>query len=183
MSRFHTESRLAIKRAFKQVKEGDKEMTQELMSITIGDVLRMIKEMKKTMPEYAETLMGPRTRGSTTLKGLDYLDPHRVCKLLEIKENGTHIYTAHAPELDGMCGAGSLKEVIEKGLVDQVRVRVGVHGPELYISNASNQHHPNDDITIITVLDDHGNRVVATWHPGPPFEPLDTNTGVKYDTK
>lgn len=169
---------------------------------TIGDVVDLIHRMTTSanhrLATHGYTLLGPRVRGSTTKYGLETLPHGRlvVDKIwyykdrLERVEKGVRLLEVHAPELEGVLGAVSYRQVKEKGLVPGERD--GPHGPELYLNMPVTWLISEPYVAVIVGPPADGfedpalDRVVYTWHPGPPLKPyrpgvnpIDPLTGVK----
>jgi len=152
----------------------------------ISNVVNLIysntRSQNEALAKHAKTLIGPRTRGSTTSNGLGYIPSYR--KLNKINHplvTDADCYVIHAPELNGRIEAVALEFAWKKNLV--VNLREGAHGPELFVDQSQNgQSVPEDNIYII--VGKEGNEDADfTWHPGEPLLPLDKginpNTAVK----
>ena len=143
----------------------------------IYKTIKDIKELRNEMytgcdPEivaHARSLMGPRTRGSTTEKGLSAIPDET--ELIEIfppaatAQPGSRYFTVPAPNIGGRLGAVSLFKAEELGL--KVEERMGKHGPELFINRPVEEAEmlPCTFITVITGEHD-GQEILFTWHPG-----------------
>ena len=166
---------------------------------TVGEIKEMIESMKgmKGMLDYAEGLEGPRTRGSTTEKGLDVIPDSRTVELIEHEEvlEECDCYKLYAPELEGRLGAIRFEEAFGEGMLrgkSAVKIRQGDHGMELYIDvDRENAYDPDADGPRSSKLYGHSAEyifviigwhdspdcserqpVVYTWHPGEPQRPL-----------
>ena len=102
---------------------------------TVGDVHDMLDEMVEAgdLIGHVTTLLGPRTRGSTTEEGLDVLPRNRKLQVAAPSSlsEGCRCFYCYAPELGGRTGAVPLGEALRTGLT--VKARLGDHGEELYI--------------------------------------------------
>ena len=156
----------------------------------IGDIIAILKKMEcdDALKSHAATLVGPRTRGSTTTKGLNVLPSSRPLTQVFpdklVASPGCEYYTVLAPELEGRLGAIPLAAVEEQQLA--FKSRKGVHGRELYIDlNPGEVELPSTDrITIIVgPQEGYADGVIFTWHPGAPLAsasaPLCDLTAVK----
>ena len=176
---------------------------------TVGEIKEMIESMKgmKGMLEYAEGLEGPRTRGSTTEKGLDVIPDSRTVELIEHEEvlEGCDCYILYAPELEGRLGAIRFDEALGEGMLygeGVVKIRQGDHGMELYIDvDRENAYDPRHGsmvdrparcsakwIYVIIGWNDipdcnERQPVVYTWHPGEPQRPLGDGINEKTSVK
>ncbi len=143
----------------------------------------------ENLRQHAETLLGPRQRGSTTSGGLDQLDPDTIGDEFQPPEGvgipGCRYLEFAAPGIDGRLGAVPLEEALAANL--PVRVRNGKHGYELFVDrDPSEAAMPKTDtITVILGPHDTGDfpEVVWTWHPGKPLgtlrAPMSASTAVK----
>ena len=146
----------------------------------IKEVVSMIDRMCKSnvegIFEHAKTLIGPRTRGSSSATGLESFSPELELELVETHNDNVRVYQIqHDNDLfNGKIGVMSLKDALENH--HAVGVRLGPHGPELYIANVDRWFMPETfDTNILTVivgpdkeLSPHED-VVHTWFPGPAF--------------
>ena len=157
----------------------------------IGDVLDLIEANRNSSnPElaaHAETLLGPRTRGSTTKLGLESLNRDKPISEVshESVEAPCVAYRFHDRSLGGEMGAVSLCRalVASEGVV----VRQGEHGPELVAVEPRVQllQLRYEGYVWVVVGECEGEQAVFTWHPGEPLKPyspdgpLTARTGVK----
>ena len=136
--------------------------------------------------EYAKTLTGPRTRGSTTVKSLlDFSPEYPIHRFHSPCVTGpASCYRVHCPGIGGVVCALPYDEAKKLG---SVTVEDGAHGPELVVYVETNRAKLNtDDIYIIVDLEKVGTqtmKVVSTWHPGKPLgilsDGVNSQTGVK----
>jgi len=164
--------------------------------ITLETILDIIEAMKSVpaLAGYAASLEGPRTRGSTTAHGLDYL------LYKEEYQSGAE-FTPQAAAIPGCryfkfmvpgdmrteLGAVPIEFLQVMGRMEEICVRKGAHGYELFLDVpvAEAVLIPVDHITVILGPDETGAlpEIVWTWHPGTPLgsaKPgIDSNTGVK----
>jgi len=151
---------------------------------TLKDVERAMRALWREDPEYARTLLGPRTRGSTTERALFELG-HDGWPTLQVRDReiayvgegqrGAAIYTAQIPELGGRLGAVPLADLGDDQL-ERVRVRRGPHALELYVEGVDTSTLPPTDLVTFVVGQDY---TLWTWHPGLPLNPLDGEVAVK----
>jgi hypothetical protein len=173
----------------------------------ISMVLQRIYEMMAvpSLRDHAKSLLGPRTRGSTTTWGLEDVDQlvgkHKKSKVLslmafevempeEVKMPGCRYFKFSESYLEGTLGARALSRVLKNDWCDhEVKVRKGAHGYELYIDRTPDEWSGHGVTTcehyIILGPDETGTfpEVVYTWHPGRPLAPankgLSDHTAVK----
>ena len=156
----------------------------------IKDLNGIYEAFLKTLdddPEYAMTLVGNRTRGSRTrmpvftlLHGEVVLaHANRPVRYVGEGQGGASIYEADMPELQGEIRAITVDQIAEIGgsLVSKVRMRIGKHGPELYLKGAALGNVQTDVVTFIVGPDGD----LWTWYPGPAMDPLGGNVAVKFD--
>jgi hypothetical protein len=132
---------------------------------------------------HLDTLKGPRTRGSTTAKGLDALTDR---DLIPIDKEDRHLvgHDCHAFYIELSASEIEMMQpklgAIPLSCLDadsSVKIRYGVHGWELYSDDYDdNQFGTTDRIYIIWHITEH---CVATWHPGKPLKHLGKDTAVK----
>lgn len=154
---------------------------------TVKDIVELIIENANSnnqeLAKHARTLQGPRKRGSTTDAGLE--DISQGFKLEDVTQDciealspGCKCYRFFANELCGKIGASPLNFYRDCDL-DMIRVRMGEHGPELYVpSEGCDEFYP-ENYTYVIVGEFAGEQAVFTWHPGKPLAPLSPLTGVK----
>lgn len=149
----------------------------------LGTIFSLLSKMRgrEHLADYAKTLIGPRTRGSTTTAGIETLSPNLVGKTF-VPETGavpgcTYVHF-EAPSLNGRLGAVSLENIPDEDL-SLVRVRKGPHGHEFYIDRPQHEGISCSFITVILGPDDNGDDIVWTWHPGLPLEPMNHKGAVK----
>ena len=140
---------------------------------TIGSIRNLIKSMKKgPLAGYAETLVGPRTRGSMSVLGLNKMMAKTPLTEFRpaagVAQEGVRYFRARIPGLGGRLGAIPYSEAVAKNLT--IRERVGKHGAELFLNRAPNLKNmkPVDYATFI-VGKEKGKDVLFTWHPGMPL--------------
>lgn len=151
---------------------------------TIADALALLDSMLQSddteLAGHARTLVGHRSRGSTTSDGLDELpgstglsdDTGTLPD--QVKAPGCRYFTAFALGLNPCVGAITYRTAVEMFGKEAVRERQGPHGPELYIDQSEEDARlvPVAKITIIVgPFKDKGD-VIYTWHPGLPLAPL-----------
>ena len=147
--------------------------------MTISDILSLIDRMSasgvKALAAHAETLRGPRSRGSVSEKGLEALPQDREGVEFQPSKGvgipGCRYLEFAAPEIGGRLGACRLADALAGGL--QVRVRSGKHGYELFVDRDPQgvEMLSADSLTVILGPDETGTfpEVVWTWHPGRPM--------------
>lgn len=154
--------------------------THKGIHMKIKEVISIIDKMLKSgideLFEHAKTLVGPRRRGSLSDTGLESFDPELELQLVETQSNGVRVYqTEHDnKEFNGRIGVMSLKDALRH---NQVGVRLGPHGPEMYIILNECWSTPKTfDTELLTVivgpdkdLSPHED-VIHTWFPGPAYE-------------
>lgn len=153
---------------------------------TIADLHNLIaanlNSTNEQLSGHAGTLLGPRTRGSTTEYGLDELPLDReIFPVYECSavSDGVDAYWCKANELKPRLGAVELGHCIETR--QAVHVREGSHGTELYLDVPPKDcNMPATDYITILVGDCAGERAVFTWHPGQPLPPV--SEGLKWNT-
>lgn len=146
---------------------------------------------------HAKSLLGPRTRGSTTNGGLDKLPPDTevvemtdiLCK--DVKKPGCRYFRIYAPTLWPVLGAITYQTACERVGKGRIKSRTGPHGPELFIDQPEGPSAENETAWLTVILGPAGeygfpSGVVYTWHPGLPlaiYDPSQTEihplTGVK----
>lgn len=148
---------------------------------TIGALLNL--------PGFRDDLKGPRTRGSTTERGLDALDPDTNVSEFTPQAGAVSVaryFRVEAPQLGGRLGAVSLKS-LPADLLPLLRARdTENHGRELFLdrdeSTADLPGAPFLTVILgpIPVRDDDGEPVTGddgepvttlgwwTWFPGEP---------------
>lgn len=133
----------------------------------------MLNSGNADLIKHAQTLLGPRTRGSVTSKSLDQMNP--TIEMVEFQPPkgagipGCRYFQAEMQGIGGHMGAMSLKKALENGL--QVSCRCGKHGYELFVDRGPEGvvMLPTDTVTVVLGPDETGTmpEVVWTWHPGP----------------
>ncbi len=151
----------------------------------LKDIERAMRAMWREDQEYARTLLGRRTRGSTTSYPLFELGfdgwpklavRDRPIEYVGEGQRGASIYRAAIEELCGTVGACALEDLSDL-MLERVRVRRGAHGYELYIPEYERDRRLADEITFVVGPD----YTLWTWHPGPALEPLSPRVAVKLD--
>lgn len=141
------------------------------------DLIRRMAEVP-ALAAHAQTLQGPRTRGSTTERGLDALHGGEPFFLedvpQEIRRPGCRYFVAHAAELGSRVRVLPHAACVERNL--PVESREGPHGPELF---AKVPEALLDNLGLLgsgrvgvvvgppTEFPEFPDGVVYTWHPGP----------------
>jgi hypothetical protein len=119
---------------------------------------------------YADTLRGPRTRGSTTGKGLEALPEDfvaRECYYQDDAGKGVVILRGETDALEGQLGVVSLKQALTDGY--PVSVREGDHGLELFIDQDDVDLIRTNVLTFLVSNEDHDEvpaGCLITWYPG-----------------
>ena len=142
------------------------------------------------LADHARSLMGARTRGSTTVCGLEDIDDQEltVPKLApEVVRPGVKYYFGIEPKLGGRIGTVSLDDYAATAMtLNGVHVRKGRHGFELFIDEPMRPDtlRPTIGFTVIIGPDPELSPevdIVHTWHPGMPMAPcmITDATGVK----
>ena len=154
---------------------------------TVGDIVQLIisntQSENAELAKHAKTLLGPRTRGSTTEFGLEAMPAsHRLDKArpgnTDCVADGCVLYLiGDARRLNGQVKAVPLSQAFVRNL--DVQIRDGEHGSELFVDADDCEGIPTNIISVI-VGEFAGERAVFTWHPGPPMSPL--SEGVKRTT-
>jgi len=161
--------------------------------MTIRDMQTLIDRMAGSsnaeLARHAGTLKGPRTRGSTSQKGLDSVPGD--CEGQEFQPpNGAGIpgcryLRFYTPDIGGRLGAVPLSLALEREWA--VRLRSGKHGYELFVDRCPSEAAMPETSTLTVILgpDETGTlpEVVWTWHPGEPLSslkgPVSDSTAVK----
>lgn len=166
---------------------------------TIADALKIIQAMlaHPELSGHAQSLLGPRTRGSTTNAGLDKLPLDQEVEEMtgdlcaEVKKPGCRYFRLYAPELHGVLGAITYQTAVQRHGVNGIKSREGPHGPELFIDRPQGSEDANETSWLTIILGPAGeygfeSGVVYTWHPGLPLAIYDASqteihplTGVK----
>ena len=162
----------------------------------VGDVVKLIEAMiagpVEMLQKHGQSLVGPRTRGSTCPFGLADLNLHlsieEVHPNVEVIQPECRYYILQLNNDMGMkLGAVRLKDLVDSdGCVEGVRMtymggpekvgipapvtlRRGKHGYEFFVDvpKAEARMVGTDFITIITEEYPGFGTVVSTWHPGP----------------
>ena len=150
----------------------------------VSQILDMInsKPCCDEITHHHESLKGPRTRGSTTERGLDIISDVELEDHTEaVKELYPEVYMSGCryfyamEDLGGDMRAIPLGEAIRQGMT--VKMRDGDHGPELYAVDTMGIRFSTDELWIIvgphTCKDcSEPHDVVFTWHPGYLLGPL-----------
>jgi len=177
---------------------------------TVADFVQLLDNMlassNEAIADHAKTLVGPRTRGSTSNVGLDALPASTVVcpieklqkrydkvdysKLVDpgcrafvlLQESNFEIRDWAADDddcaLDLRLGAESLLHVLQAGLT--VTERSGAHGPELFVDRElAPSGLPRTTLITIILGEEAGQEVMFTWHPGLPWRPWNGHTVTK----
>ena len=168
--------------------------TVAMQTVSLQAILALIAAMKKipALAGHAASLEGPRTRGSTTQKGLESLLDGGIGQLIGeefIPEAGgipgcRYISYPCPQSMGARLGAVALATVTD---IDSVKVRLGAHGYEMYLDvpRVEAEMPKATTVTIILGPDETGalTEIVWTWHPGEPLgnaKPgIGPNSGVK----
>jgi hypothetical protein len=150
---------------------------------TIADLHKLIdanrRSPSKKLAEHAATLVGPRDRGSTTSKGIYYIDPDtpmsNTSEDVPNRDPKCRYYVFAVPEdMDARLGAIPLRLALAMG--HKVCLREGDHGYELYLDQPAGKMPPVNFCTAI-VGTWEGETALFTWHPGEPLRPLKDSNG------
>jgi len=123
---------------------------------------------------HARTLLGPRTHGSTTRRGImdgfGYSSLHHIHSAA-VKPPCYAFGFNDDTALGGQLGAVSLAQARMMGL--DIQERDGIHGRELFGTSriAAKVNMPSTTEFTIIVGEFEGELAVFTWHPGPPLAP------------
>ena len=155
-------------------------------TMTKKEILAGIELTASLDSDYADTLRGARTRGSTTKHGLEELPEDYVATLDEDQScagPGTAIYRGGDGVLGGKLGILGLAEALERGFtVSAVR---GEHGPELVAKPAGLISHGSlwsSRLTFIVATEENKEvpaGALVTWYPGRVTPLLGFNVAVK----
>lgn len=135
--------------------------------------------------KHALTLLGLRKTGSTTEIGLQDIPgdtPIQPYHSATVKP-GCRAFHFKA-EMGARIGAVRMDEALDLNV--ELRVREGVHGPEVFCELPGEGLETHDIVVILGPSD--GTEVVYTWHPGFPLAPFGgvfwtADTAVKIDYK
>ena len=159
-------------------------LSDKLQAMNKNDILNGIELTSKLDEGYANSLRGPRTRGSITKNGLEDLPEDYIITLLEdqsLAMKGTAFFQGDHGNLNGKLGIMSLQQAVDVGL--KVKARAGKHGTELYIDQEEAEMIPSKVITFIIATDGNTDGIekggLITWYPGEPTPNLDTRVAVK----
>lgn len=165
-------------------------MTTATAELTTYGVVNLIRRMStcgsEAIEAQAATLIGPRTRGSTTEKGLDEV---ANVPLVEVTETLSHkvrrprcrYFEAHVPDLGGRIGAVAYAKAMRSvyGIDPNAIVRrAGPHGHELVVDRPLQEIELPRTDTLYVILGPRNEYpgfpegIVYTWHPGEPLRPL-----------
>ena len=151
------------------------------MMKTVQDILDLLEANlasdKEELRKHAATLVGPRTRGSTTEHGLEKLPEDRKLSHAYSPHiaGGCDGYKVDGPELKGKVGAIPFGDAQDLGTI---KVREGDHGLELFLTPSTlvrsdfADSFDADEIYFI-IGDFEGETALFTWHPGPPLGRLE----------
>lgn len=150
---------------------------------TIKDINDLIQDMLNSdnLADHAATLLGPRTRGSTSRWALRDLDPTTPLEKVtsDHVDEPLELYCATVPdEFGGVISAMRLEDVLYEG--HEVKVKAGEHGYELRaVPSGRLKRMPTNEVYFVVGWSG-GERALYTWHPGPPLG--DIRHGVNDDT-
>ena len=148
--------------------------------MTKSEILKGIELTKELDAGYASSLEGPRTRGSTTDKGLIDLPEDYEISLMDdqsLAGPGTAIYQGPSGNLGGRVGALPLSHLVGDTLSmnttgRQIMARIGSHGPELYLDRDAKELPGHGTLTFIIATDGNPDGLkpgaLVTWYPGEP---------------
>jgi len=161
-----------------------------LTTISKSDILSAINTTSLADEGYAQSLRGPRTRGSVTAKGLADLPDNYIAEALADQSaagKATRIYQGPDGGLGGKLGMMTLAAALDQG--KEVKVRLGKHGPELYLNRtlgdekeAGDWMAPSSVLTFIVATEGYPDVAAGgliTWYPGPVTPNLDPGVAVK----
>ena len=157
-------------------------------TMTKTDILNGIELTADFDSDYADTLRGARTRGSTTKHGLEELPEDYVATLDEDQScagAGTAIYRGGDGVLGGKLGILGLAEALERGLHVAARLDEE-HGPYLVAVEVDEYimegRFLSSRLTFIVAAEDNEEvpcGALGTWYPGRVTPMLDENVAVK----
>jgi len=143
----------------------------------IGELRNLLSRMMMipALKRHAESLMGPRMRGSLTDKGLSVLsDDVQLVEFTpadDVRDPKCRYFGFHSPELYGRLGAIALEVALSRGWT--VKSREGAHGLELFrdVTPEDCTMPRVDDFVVILGPDTSSpdELVAFTWHPGEPL--------------
>ena len=150
-------------------------------------LLAMLNSSNEELVKHAKTLCGPRTHGSRTKYDLSVIPDHRLLydsteSFQSVLSGEVKLYSVNAPEILGSINAMALTDI---RVIENIRVRKGLHGFELYIpANEPGIVDQPDKLqkceTIYFIVGSfQGEEALFTWHPGPPLAVLNPLTAVK----
>ena len=138
-----------------------------------------LKSESRELRIHAESMLGKRSRGSTTELSLKELGCDQGLEHM-YHENGCDYYLMYSDNIGGKIGTRPLGELLAEGKT--VSIRNGEHGEELYLDNDSRELVPTNIVCFI-VGKQGEETALFTWHPGYPLDPytgkLHKNVGVK----
>jgi hypothetical protein len=145
---------------------------------TVKDIKELIlvnaKSKDPQLRAHAETLFGPRTRGSTTSIAL--MDVPDWVPLEEVENHpdvnpGCFLFR-FSHEVGGVLGALPFSHLYCRGA--EIKVQQGAHGLELVTEKRDWQSESVKCNQIYVICGHHaGEFAVFTWHPGEPLGTLD----------
>ena len=154
---------------------------------TIGDIVKLVDRMAQSGSEelrkHAATLVGARTRGSTTQIGLSDIRLDQTIELFvsDAVSQDCVCFSAAVTGLGGIVKATTLKDALEYGY--DVELRNGDHGYELFIDQEDGEGFGiGTNIAYFIIGESEGQDALFTWHPGEPLEPLSGQWGPFRDT-
>jgi hypothetical protein len=165
------------------------------MHNNLSDILAALRVTSDEDPDYADTLCGPRTRGSTAeavfaaTPGGDFslTVPDRPLTPIDGASNGAQAYSCLIREINGRLGASALADLNDADLTG-VRVRRGAHGVELYLTCSCGHRgcmvcHADENAcfneTAVTTFIVGPKGDLWTWFPGPLMGTLPRDCAVK----
>jgi hypothetical protein len=153
---------------------------------TVGDLCDIIannlNSTNEELSNWAKTLLGPRTHGSTTSLPLSSVNKNTPVEVFDTPQvKGATCFIFDAPEaMRPTLGALPLLDVIAMGYIDSIATRDGIHGKELYLPGGDDLVQPAKDICVI-VGEFQGEQAVFTWHPGKPLAPYNPELGLDFN--
>jgi hypothetical protein len=146
----------------------------------LSSIQQLIRENSQSANEglakHAATLIGKRSHGSTTTKGIEECNPD--IPLFELsRTDGLVIYQFQDESIGGVLGAVPFFYAYKNKW--KIVIRDGVHGQELFSPDHPEENTSTDLICVIVGIHE-GELAVFTWHPGRPLEPL--SKGIQPDT-
>jgi len=145
-----------------------------------------LNSSNEELVKHAKTLCSPRTHGSMTKYGLGLVPGSRLINdstesFQSVLSGDVKLYSVNAPEILGSINAMALTDI---RVIENIRVRKGLHGLELHIPEPSIVDQPcklqKCETIYFIVGNFQGEEALFTWHPGPPLAVLNPLTAVKW---